>query len=143
MAMSTLRVILLSLFGIGIIILVFFISLSSQEKIVKMECSPEFWENNLALWKVVGVNPNSDFDETFGRDYFEPDITLAEAISKRGVGLDHIASSGTAAYLNAILDPKIDEEIIRKSVNFGYVHQIDSYLAECKETEKKVPVLLF
>jgi len=140
--MLSLGKILLGLFGIGIIILaISFVSLTTQEKIVKLECSPEFWENNLELWKITGINPNSDFDETFGKDYFEPNITLAEAISKKGVGIDHIARTGTAAYLNAILDTQIDEETVRKSVNFGYVHQLDSYLEECKETERKVPVL--
>jgi hypothetical protein len=38
-----------------------------------------------------------------------------------------------------LLDPEIDEEVVRKAVNFGYVHQIDTYLANCKEIEKQVP----
>ena len=140
--MLSIQKILLGLFGIGIIILgALFVAVITQEKVVKLECSPEFWENNLELWKVTGIDPNSDFDKTFGRDYFEPNITLAEAISKKGSGINHIARTGTAAYLNAILDPQINEESIRKAVNFGYVHQLDSYLADCKSIEKTVSIL--
>ncbi len=105
---------------------------NSQEKIVVYECSPNFWENNLELWENVGVNYNDDFDTTFGKDYFEPDITLKQAISKEGVGMDHLASSGTAAYLNALVDPEIDEEAVRTAVHFGYINQIDNYLENCK-----------
>ena len=128
--------------GIVFLIAVFSIY-ATLEKNVVFECSPEFWSNNLDLWKVVGVDYNSDFDETFGKDYFDPDITLKQAIRKEGVGMDHIASSGTAAYLSAILDPEIDEETVRNAVYFGYVHQIDNYLANCNEIERKVPNLLF
>ena len=81
--------------------------------------------------------------KNFGKDYFEPNISLKEAISKEGVGMNHIASSGTAAYLSALLDPEIDEEVVRKAVNFGYVHQIDNYILNCNEIEKRVTNSLF
>jgi hypothetical protein len=64
-------------------------------------------------------------------------------LRKECPGIEHIARSGTAAYLNALLDPEIDEEVVRKAVNFGYVHQIDTYLANCKEIEKQVHVMMF
>ena len=124
--------------GTSLLLVFSFFSLA-QEKIVKLECSTEFWKNNLELWKIVGVDYNDDFDETFGKNYFEPDITLQEAINLEGVGINHIARSGITAYLNAMANPEIDEEAIRAAVHFGYVHQIDGYLESCKEIEKTIP----
>ena len=138
------KIILFGMFAIGTIFLITYFSIySTQEKIVVFECSPEFWKNNLGLWKTVEIDYNRDFDETFGRDYFDPDITLEQAIRKEGPGIEHIARSGTTAYLNALLDPEIDEEVVHRAVNLGYVHQIDAYLANCKEIERKIPNLMF
>jgi hypothetical protein len=138
------KIALFVMFVIGIVFLLTMFSMySTQEKIIVFECTPEFWRDNLDLWKIVDVDYNSDFDETFGKDYFEPNISLKEAINKKGAGLNHIASSGTAAYLSALLDPVIDEETVREAVNFGYVHQIDNYIANCNEIEKRVPNLMF
>ena len=89
------------------------------------------------------IDYNDSFDETFGKDYFDPDITLEQAIRKEGLGTDHLASAGTAAYLNALADPEIDEEIVHRAVNFGYIHQIENYLSNCKNIEKKIPVMMF
>ncbi len=111
---------------------------NSQEKIIVYECSSDFWKNNLELWENVGINYNDDFDETFGKDYFDPDITLEQAISMEGLGLNHLASSGTAAYLDALVDPEIDEDTVKSAVYFGYVHQIDNYLENCKNLEKSI-----
>jgi len=142
--MSKIKIILFAMLLIGsIFVISFFLTYSIGEKTVIFKCSPEFWQNNLDLWKTVGVDNNDDFDETFGRNYFEPDITLEQAIKKEGPGSDHLARSGTAAYLNALLDPEIDEDIVHKAVNLGYVHQIDNYLANCNEIEKSVPNLIF
>ena len=142
--MSVIKIILFSLFAVGLLLIAaYFVSLYSEPKIVTLECSPEFWANNLELWKVVVINYNDNFDEIFGRDYFDPDITLEQAINKEGVGMDHLARSGTAAYLNALADPEIDEENIRRAVNFGYIHQIDDYLANCNEIKKEIPNSLF
>ncbi len=113
----------------------------SETKIITLECSPEFWENNIELWRMVGLDYNDDFDETFGKDYFEPNITLEQAIKKQGVGINHLARSGTAAYLNALADPEIDQENIRGAVNLGYVHQLDNYLAKCNQIEIEVSIL--
>jgi len=137
---SVIKISLFSSFLIGVILLVvFFVSFSTETKIVVLECSPEFWENNLELWRVVGLDYNNNFDKTFGKDYFEPDITLEQSIKRQGVGMDHLARSGTTAYLNALADPEIDEESIRSAVNFGYIHQIDNYLANCNEVKKEIP----
>ena len=136
--------ILFGMLVVGIIILIVVFSVyATQEKTVVLECSPEFWKNNLHLWKEVGVDYNDSFDETFGKDYFDPDITLEQAIRKEGLGTDHLASAGTAAYLSALADPEIDEEIVHRAVNFGYIHQIENYLSNCKNIEKKIPVMMF
>jgi hypothetical protein len=100
-------------------------------KSVEYGCTPDFWKNNLELWEIAGVDYNDDFDETFGKNNFEPDITLKQAISKEGPGLNHLARSGTAAYLNALVDTEIDEIAVRDAVHFGYVHQIDKYIEHC------------
>jgi len=109
---------------------------SNQLKEIKYECSSDFWKNNLDLWDKVGLDYNDDFDETFGRNYFEPNITLEQAISMEGVGMNHLARAGTAAYLDALVDPEIDEDIVRSAINFGYIHQIENYIANCKNVEK-------
>ncbi len=130
--------------GTGIVFLAIMLSIySTQDRVVTFECSTEFWKDNVDLWEITGVDPHSDFDETFGKDYFEPNITLLDAINRDGVGLDHIAKSGTTAYLNAIMDPTIDEETIRTMVGFGYVHQLDKYLDNCNDIERTIPNLLF
>ena len=108
-----------------------------------MECSPEFWENNLELWKTVGVDYNSDFDETFSKDYFEPDITLQQAISRDGVGMDRLARIGTTAYLNAMADPMDDEQSVKTAVRLGYVHQIEQYVDNCDAIEKNCSHIQF
>lgn len=113
---------------------------SNIPKEIEYECSSDFWKNNLELWEKVGLDYNGDFDETFGRDYFEPDITLEQAISMEGVGMNHLARAGTAAYLNALVDPEIDEDTVRTAVNFGYIHQIENYIENCKNIEKSVPL---
>lgn len=103
----------------------------SKEKIINNECSFDFWANNLELWEKLGVDYNADFDQTFGKDYFVPDITLLQAIKKEGVGLDKLAREGTLAYLNALADPQMDEEKVRLAVHFGYVPQIEKYNDNC------------
>jgi len=142
--MPRIKIILFAMIIVGsIFVISIFITYSTGEKTIVFECSPEFWQENLDLWKVAGVNYNDDFDETFGKNYFEPDITLAQAITKEGPGMNHLARSGTAAYLNSLLDPGIDEEIVHKAVNLGYIHQIDNYLANCNEIEKEIPNIMF
>ena len=111
---------------------------SNHPKEIEYECSSDFWKNNLELWENVGVNYNDDFDETFGKNYFDPDITLEQAIDMEGVGMNHLARSGTTAYLNALVDPEIDEETVRTAVYFGYVHQIDNYIKNCKNVENPI-----
>ena len=142
--MSKTKIILSGMLAVGTIFLIGVFSMySTQEKIVVFDCSPEFWKNNLELWEAVGVDYNNSFDETFGKDYFEPDITLEQAIRKEGPGMEHIARAGTAAYLHSLIDPEMDEVIVHRAVHLGYVHQIDKYLANCNQIEKQVSVMMF
>ena len=141
--MSKIKIILLGMLAVGsILVISIFSTYATGEKNVVFDCTPEFWSNNLNYWKIVGVDHNDDFDKTFGKDYFEKDITLEQAIKKEGSGMEHLARSGTTAYLHALFDPEIDEEIVHKAVNLGYVHQIDNYLANCNEIKRKIPNLM-
>jgi len=73
-------------------------------------CLPRFWrqKKNDALWADTGLSQNDDYDSTFGVDLFDPDITLGESLTGRGLGslrgntdLKRLVQHGTAALLNA------------------------------------------
>ena len=138
--MSIIKITIIVMLALGIVIVgVSSAFLITQEKIILYECSPEFWKNNLELWNTLGVDYNDDFDETFGKNYFEPNITLQQAINLEGVGMNHLAQVGTVSYLNALADPETDEETVRSAVHFGYVHQLDNYLENCKDVKRSIP----
>jgi len=66
-------------------------------------CTPGYWKANL---KKLGGNewtyaPNTDFDTFFGVDYFNPNITFAQAISLGGGGVNALARHAVAAVLSA------------------------------------------
>jgi len=85
------------------------------------------------LWEVVGVDYNDDFDETFGTDYFEPDINLVQAINAEGFGMNHLASSGTAAYLDALVNPYADVKVLEEHVHDNNIHALDKFISLCTE----------
>jgi hypothetical protein len=64
-------------------------------------CTPGYWRNHLEAWPPTGLSPSDDFDTTFGVDFFDPDITLDDAVNLGGGGLKKLARHGTAALLNA------------------------------------------
>lgn len=70
-------------------------------------CTPGYWRNHLEEWVPTGLAPSDDFDNTFGVDLFDPDITLGEAIWARGGRENRVARHGTAALLSA-LHPEIN-----------------------------------
>jgi hypothetical protein len=135
--MNFIRIIILSSIVIGSVFVMISLFLIIQENTsvenIEFGCTPEFWKNNLKLWQVLGVDYNSDFDETFGSDYFEPNITLKEAINADGPGLNHLASSGTAAYLDSLVNPHADPEILKESVHDNHIHAIDAFISLCSE----------
>ena len=89
--------------------------------------------NNLGIWEVLDVDYDNDFDETFGTHYFEPKITLKQAINLEGGGLNHLASSGTAAYLDSLVNPYADSEILREHVHDNHIHALDVFISLCEE----------
>lgn len=64
-------------------------------------CTPGYWRNHLDEWAASGYSPGDDFDTTFGVDYFNPDITLGDAINLGGGGVNKVARHGTAALISA------------------------------------------
>jgi len=138
--MISLRMVIISLFIIGLAVLLLSIFSSLLEpsiEEIEFGCTAEFWKNNLELWKVLEVDYNADFDETFGTDYFEPDVTLKQAINLEGPGMNHLASSGVAAYLDSLVNPYADVEILRESVHDNHIHALDAFIALCTENMEK------
>ena len=139
--MSSLRIVLVSLIIIGLAILLVSIFTVKQENTsienVEFGCTPEFWKNNLELWRVLDVDYNADFDETFGTDYFEPNITLKQAINSEGFGLNHLARYGVAAYLDSIVNPYADVEILREYVHVNDIHALNAFITLCTENMEK------
>ena len=135
--MISLRILIVTLIVIGgsIVVVSTFSIIPKEPSIENTDfgCTPEFWRDNLELWKVLDVDYNSDFDETFGSDYFEPNITLKQAINLEGPGLNHLARSGTAAYLDALVNPNADVEILRESVHDNHIHALDAFISLCVE----------
>ena len=139
--MISLRIVIVSLIIIGLVILLVSLFTIKQEntsiKNVEFGCTPEFWKNNLELWQVLDVDYNADFDETFGSDYFEPNISLKQAINLEGLGLNHLASSGVAAYLDSIVNPYAESEILRENVHDNHIHALDTFILLCTENIEK------
>jgi hypothetical protein len=70
-------------------------------------CTPGYWKNHLEAWPATGFTTGADFDATFGVDYFDPDITLLQAVNLGGGGYNALARHGTAALLSAA-HPDVD-----------------------------------
>lgn len=64
-------------------------------------CTPGYWRNHLEDWAAAGIDTGDDFDTTFGVDYFDPDITMEEAVNLGGGGVRKLARHGSAALLSA------------------------------------------
>lgn len=66
-------------------------------------CTPGFWKQpqHFDSWIPTGFSPSNDFDTIFGRDAFNPDITLLQALNLGGGGLNALARQAVAAILNA------------------------------------------
>lgn len=62
-------------------------------------CTPGYWKNHLENW--VGFGPGDDFDTIFGVDFFNPDITLDDAVNLGGGKVKKLARHGTAALISA------------------------------------------
>jgi hypothetical protein len=69
-------------------------------------CTPGYWKNHLDEWGPTGLHPADSFNATFGVDFFDPDITLDQAVNARGGRINKVARHGTAALLN-VLHPDV------------------------------------
>jgi hypothetical protein len=120
-----------------------------QELIIELEipggegCTPGYWKNHYESWPLTGISINQDFDTTFGVDYFDPDISLSQAVWLGGGGVKKIARHGTAALLSAshpeVAYPFTPAEVI-SMVQAGNVDPL--VLANelgCEVTKIKVP----
>jgi len=70
--------------------------------------TPGFWKNHTDAW--VGYSTGDDFDATFGVDWFDPDITLLEALQMNGGGLNALTRHAAAALLSAA-HPEVDYDM--------------------------------
>ncbi|MCK4774136.1 MAG: hypothetical protein KAT30_05100, partial [Candidatus Krumholzibacteria bacterium] len=70
-------------------------------------CTPGYWKNHEEDWPATGYALDDDFDTVFGTDYFDPDMTLFEAVWHGGGGLWRLGRHGTAALLSAA-HPDVD-----------------------------------
>jgi hypothetical protein len=64
-------------------------------------CTPGYWKNHEEDWAATGYSMSDDFDSVFGTDYFNPNVTLFEALWTGGGHLLRLGRHGTAALLNA------------------------------------------
>jgi hypothetical protein len=101
-------------------------------------CTPGYWRNHLDEWAATGLSPGDDFDTTFGVDYFDPDITLDDAINLGGGGIRKVARHGTAALLNA-LHPEVDYPFSAAEVIAAVQAQDVDALAEANELSDTCP----
>ena len=65
-------------------------------------CGPGFWgqSRRMTLWNTYA--PWDDFDTTFGTAFFNPDITLLQALQIKGGGINALARQAVAALLNTV-----------------------------------------
>jgi hypothetical protein len=94
-------------------------------------CSPGYFKRHLDAWAPTGYSPDNDFDATFGVDFFDPDITLLDAVNAKGGGFDALARVGTASLLSAahpgVNYPLTETEVIA-AVQAGDKATLDQYI---------------
>ena len=64
-------------------------------------CTPGYWKNHISAWP-AGVSPSDNFDDTFGVDFFDPDVSLLDALRTGGGKEKRVARHGVAALLNSL-----------------------------------------
>ncbi|UCG50534.1 MAG: hypothetical protein JSW58_10015 [Candidatus Latescibacterota bacterium] len=111
-------------------------------------CTPGYWKNHRmheCEWVAAGYTPGQDFDTVFGTDYFNPNLTLMQALRAGGGdgnGWNRLGRHGTAALLNAA-NPDVDyplstSEVIdavragQTSMLAGYNEDSPCPLSNCK-----------
>jgi hypothetical protein len=64
-------------------------------------CTPGYWKQSQHFGSWTTYTQNADFDATFAVDFFNPNITLLEALGRNGGGVNALARHGGAALLNS------------------------------------------
>jgi len=94
-------------------------------------CSPGYFKKHLDAWVPTGFTTTDDFDSVFGVDYFDPDITLLDAVNAKGGGDNALARVGTASLLSAahpeVNYPLSEAEVIA-AVQAGDKAKLDQYI---------------
>ena len=70
-------------------------------------CTPGYWRNHTSSWVGTGYAPGDDFDATFGVNFFNPNITLLQAVNLGGGGINVLVRHGVAGLLSAA-SPDVD-----------------------------------
>ena len=65
-------------------------------------CTPGYWKqpHHFDSWP-IGIPQGADFDATFGVDFFNPNITLLQALNLGGGGVNALARHAVSALLNS------------------------------------------
>jgi len=98
-------------------------------------CTPGFWKNHLSEWT---LGPGEIFDVVVGGEFFDPDITLMQAIRRRGGHVNRLARHGTAAMLNAN-DPDVAYPLTLDEVKAAILAGDASTLADFNELSDECP----
>lgn len=85
-------------------------------------CTPGFWKNHPDVWPIP---LDTDFDTTFGRDAFNPDITMEEAVDLKGGQLNALSRHAAAAYLNAV-SPVVSYDMTTAEIIAAFQAAFDS-----------------
>lgn len=85
-------------------------------------CTPGFWRNHEEVWPIP---TDTDFDGVFGRDAFNPDITMLDAVWLKGGHLNALSRHAAAAYLNA-LSPVVSFDLTADEVVAAFQDAFDS-----------------
>lgn len=85
-------------------------------------CTPGFWKNHPEVW---AIPTNTNFDGVFGRNAFNPDITMLAAVNLNGGHLNALSRHAAAAYLNA-LSPVVNYNLTPAQVVAAFQAAFDS-----------------
>jgi hypothetical protein len=76
--------------------------------------TPGYWKNHLDDWPPTGYSPDDSFNATFGTS-LSPDLTLDEAVNKKGNSINSLLRHAVAALLNAT-HPNVDYDLTESEV---------------------------
>jgi hypothetical protein len=85
-------------------------------------CTPGFWKTHPDVWPIP---TDTDFDTTFGRNAFNPDITMLDATALKGGQLNALSRHAAAAYLNSI-SPVVNFDMSAAEVIAAFQAAFDS-----------------